>query len=221
VVEIDMASQLASFLASLVPVLVAIKVAKDRRGNCYWPLNKAKSQIWVSVMIILASQVVVFAPAQPFSPLALLSILVEAFGVYRLSRAIYRKRDLAKAVSSDNKTTKLNGWKRIGIVASTLWILGAGSYVLMISNNAAVHIGSQTTLECEGYYSPGGPTWSSRCDQLGMDAMNRATDEGRLDAALVAFVPVPLGWGFVYLILFLVRWIKRGFVQPEAPLKRN
>ena len=31
-------------------------------------------------------------------------------------------------------------------------------------------------------------------------------------SACAAFIPVPLGWGFTYLILFLVRWVKRGFV---------
>jgi hypothetical protein len=33
----------------------------------------------------------------------------------------------------------------------------------------------------------------------------------RVEAATVALVPVPLAWGFVYLALFLLRWIKRGF----------
>lgn len=105
----------------------------------------------------------------------------------------------------------MSGWRRIGIVVSAVWILGAGLYTLDRRTNAAIHFGSQTTLMCEGYYDPGGPHWSAACDKDGMDAMNVAIAQGRADAAMVALIPVPLGWGFAYLVLFLVRWIKRGF----------
>ena len=30
-----------------------------------------------------------------------------------------------------------------------------------------------------------------------------------MEALIIAFGPVPLGWGFIYLVLFLVRWISR------------
>src|SRR5437870_3475851 len=46
------------FLASLLPVLIAIKVAKGRRTNCNWTLRKAKSQICISILIIVLSQLV-------------------------------------------------------------------------------------------------------------------------------------------------------------------
>jgi len=38
-------SFLARFLTSLVPVLVAVMVAKDKRGNCTLTLEVAKKQI--------------------------------------------------------------------------------------------------------------------------------------------------------------------------------
>ena len=31
-------------------------------------------------------------------------------------------------------------------------------------------------------------------------------------AATVALVPVPFAWGFVYLSIFIVGWVRRGFV---------
>ena len=37
----------------------------------------------------------------------------------------------------------------------------------------------------------------------------------RQEATIVAFVPVLFAWGFVYLVLFLFGWVKRGF-QTEA-----
>jgi hypothetical protein len=86
-------------LASLVPVLAAILAALGRRAHCDWSLPKAKRQVWVSIFIIALSQLVMFAQAPPLSPLALLSLVLEVVGVYTLTRAICRKKDLARAVS--------------------------------------------------------------------------------------------------------------------------
>jgi hypothetical protein len=108
----------------------------------------------------------------------------------------------------------LNGWTRLGIVVSIAWVLSAGWYTLARSTNAAISLGSRTTLDCEGFYSPNGPHYSAACDKAGSDAMNIAIAEGRLDAAMIGLIPVPFGWGLAYLVLFLVRWVKRGFLQP-------
>ena len=86
-------------LASLVPVLAAILAALGRRVHCDWSLPKAKHQVWVSIFIIALSQLVLFAPAQPLSPAALAALFLEVVGVYRLTRAICRKKDLVKAIS--------------------------------------------------------------------------------------------------------------------------
>lgn len=80
-----------------MPVLAAILAALGRRAHCDWPLPKAKRQVWVSIFIIALSQLGLLAP--PLSPLALLSLVLEVVGVYRLTRAICRKRDLARAIS--------------------------------------------------------------------------------------------------------------------------
>jgi hypothetical protein len=119
---------------------------------------------------------------------------------------------------------KLNGWKRIGIVASVVWILGAGHYTLVTVSDADSRFHVGLTLRCEED-CPNGMTdaeqtkWQERCDSFlptGERPHQELQDE-RLEAAYVAFIPVPLGWGFVYLILCVVRWIKRGFVRPETP----
>jgi hypothetical protein len=58
------------------------------------------------------------------------------------------------------------------------------------------------------------PTGELVCDEQAL--AYRASRKGRqlCGAVVVAFVPLPLGWGFVYLIFFLVRWVKRGFISP-------
>jgi hypothetical protein len=86
-----------TFLASLVPVLLTIYVARGRRAHCAWTFKKANRQVWISILIIV---VVIFIPAVPLSPLALILLVMEVFAVYRLTLALCRKKDLAKIPAS-------------------------------------------------------------------------------------------------------------------------
>jgi hypothetical protein len=65
---------------------------------------------------------------------------------------------------------KINGWQRMGIIASVGWVLFTGLKFLQ-------------------YWSKNDLPW----------------------IAIVVFVPIPLAWGAVYLVLFLIRWVRRGF----------
>jgi hypothetical protein len=56
-------------------------------------------------LMILFSQFVVFTRAEPLSLVGIGSALLLWYGVYRLARAIYRKRDL----TSENATQGSNG----------------------------------------------------------------------------------------------------------------
>ena len=45
-----------------------------------------------------------------------------------------------------------------------------------------------------------------------------------IGSAIFTFVSLALGWGFVYLVVFLVAWVKRGFRQPRnsnSPISRG
>lgn len=103
---------------------------------------------------------------------------------------------------------KLNGWKRIGIVVSVAWILGAGTRTLIVVEDADIKTASGLTLSCEEAQNW---RWSLECDNRSTDYLAESKYHGWIGAGAVAFIPVPMGWGFAYLILFLVRWIKRGF----------
>lgn len=111
---------------------------------------------------------------------------------------------------------KLNGWKRIGIVASVVWILGAGLHTYGSEMETDSRLISSTHVACDS--NLGNKTEDARaeafneCNKQADDSLALALTNARLAGALVAFVPVPLGWAFVYLILFLVRWVKRGFM---------
>lgn len=108
---------------------------------------------------------------------------------------------------------KLNGWKRLGIIASVVWILGAGICTFVVVDDARIKTASGFTLRCEE--APDGSLrGSAECDKLSTDYLAETGNEPWIEAAVVAFVPVPLGWGFAYLVLFLLRWVKRGFARP-------
>ncbi len=100
---------------------------------------------------------------------------------------------------------KLNGWKRIGVIASVIWILGAGAYTYVSESTSEVI----ASIQCETKPGFGDEAAFLRCVKNAHDSLGVAEV-----VALAAFVPVPLGWGFVYLVLFLVRWVKRGFMRP-------
>lgn len=105
---------------------------------------------------------------------------------------------------------KLSGWRRIGIIASVVWILCAGIYTLKVADDTLITTASGFTLRCE-QMPDGSLQGSAKCDELPTDYLAKMKYEPWIESAIVAFVPVPLGWGFVYLVLFLARWVKRGF----------
>jgi hypothetical protein len=112
---------------------------------------------------------------------------------------------------------KLNGWKRIGIIASVVWILAAGVHTYDSEIDRANDYITSTFLNCESNWVGTGDAYEKhidRCEKIENESLALALTSARLDGALVALIPVPLGWGFAYLILFLVRWVKRGFVRP-------
>jgi hypothetical protein len=106
---------------------------------------------------------------------------------------------------------KINGWKRIGIIASVVWILGAGAHTFNVVDNDLIKTASALTLSCEEAQNW---RWSAECDKRSTDYLAESSYILWIDVAVVAFVPVPLGWGFTYLVLFLVRWVKRGSIRP-------
>jgi hypothetical protein len=113
---------------------------------------------------------------------------------------------------------KINGWKRIGIIASVVWILCAGvhTYDSEIDSAskgiASIHVACDSNLA--GKTGDAWDTWFKACNKDAEESLSEAYKNAWFEAALVAFIPVPLGWCFAYLVLFLVRWVKRGFIRP-------
>ena len=112
---------------------------------------------------------------------------------------------------------KLDGWKRIGIIVSVVWILGAAVLTYDSATDHASEAIASIHVACDSNLAgKTGDAWTTgfgECNKQADDSLAEAITNARLTAALFAFIPVPLGWGFVYLILFLVAWVKRGFMS--------
>jgi hypothetical protein len=115
----------------------------------------------------------------------------------------------------------MNGWKRIGIVISVAWFLGAGFYAYNSEIDRASHFIASNHVQCDSDLtvykdSNARDAGFQRCNERADDALTLAISRARFDGAIAGTVPVILGWPIVYLLLFLVRWLKRGFVQQPS-----
>ena len=113
--------------------------------------------------------------------------------------------------------TKRNGWIRIGIIASVVWIVGAWVHTCSSAIDRASAFIVSTHVACDGSLAgKTGDAWTkgfNECNKQADDSLALAVSNARLEATFVALVPVPLGWGFTYLAHFLVRWVRRGFAR--------
>ena len=102
---------------------------------------------------------------------------------------------------------KLNGWQRIGVVASFLWAIGASIYERMGQVKVATTYYESAVKNCNGELirtclDAAKETYK---DLLFFDSVKVA------DIVLVAIGPVISGWILVYLTVKIVRWVKAGF----------
>src|SRR5260370_30300780 len=104
---------------------------------------------------------------------------------------------------------RISGWKRIGIIASIVWIIGAYVYTLSREQNADIALAVSLYRACEEAHHGFDP----ECDKPLYDD-NQGLYEPE-PATVVAFVRVPLAWGFVYLTLSTLGWVRRGFGELE------
>ena len=106
-------------------------------------------------------------------------------------------------------TGGMSGWKRIGIVTSVLWILGGGIYTYNWAADSYAH-----NLRVECYRAENVKDWAAVCDKPNSDYLEGNRGVPLKITAVFTLVPILPAWGFAYLILFLVRWVKRGFISP-------
>jgi hypothetical protein len=105
---------------------------------------------------------------------------------------------------------RLNGWQRIGIVASVIWAIGAPIYFDNAAQNDAREKFSSYYKLCRDV--PGNDP--ERCFKEASqqyDTVPHYTLSEPENVAVVSLVPVVLGWLLAYVLVGLGRWIRAGF----------
>jgi hypothetical protein len=104
---------------------------------------------------------------------------------------------------------RLNGWQRIGIVASVVWAIGAPIYKDNEAQMAADERFSRSYNSCRDVPSND----PEQCFQRASRAYDSVPRYHFMSAngAFVALAPIPLGWLLAYALVYLVRWIRAGF----------
>ncbi len=100
---------------------------------------------------------------------------------------------------------RLNGWQRIGLVLSTLWILGASIYERKKQVSAADELFQFKFRLCLEEY-PGSSCIESVSLQAAMDATANWPD-----VAFYAFGPVVAGWFVAIVTIKTFHWVADGF----------
>jgi hypothetical protein len=108
---------------------------------------------------------------------------------------------------------RLNGWQRIGVVASVVWIL----IVLYAAwDGAAKKATSRYTTAYRECIEAPNSDWD-RCATLTRPILEKHPpykaflEEDESYVAPLALLPVALGWLIAYGLVALVRWIRAGF----------
>jgi hypothetical protein len=103
---------------------------------------------------------------------------------------------------------RLNGWQRIGIVASVIWAIGAPIYLDRAANQEAIKAFSRSYGACREVPSND----PEQCYQRGRQSFDAVPRYPLLsvNGAVAALLPVGLGWLFAYALVYLSRWIRAG-----------
>jgi hypothetical protein len=112
---------------------------------------------------------------------------------------------------------RLNGWQRIGIVVSVVWILGISGwlwYSIREEQNVTAEIHLSTCLDL--------PTSNPDTCQSNWvkEIRTYRRDLCGFDLAF-SLVPVLLSWASVYGVLWIVRWVRDGFVSSKSSSKET
>jgi hypothetical protein len=126
---------------------------------------------------------------------------------------------MAQEVGSCLMSGRLNGWQRVGIVLSVVWLIGAAiyeTYAMEDRYNAAfsaayrpVYDRCRDTQDRE-LKALGRPNGIDCAEEAGRVA-SAVPQQSAWSAAIAVFVPIPIAWLIAFALVALMRWIRRGF----------
>ena len=116
---------------------------------------------------------------------------------------------------------RLNGWQRIGVVASVCWFVGGG---LWINGLVGDYLGAPVVAELRRCLEarsiqpdgtiPADTDWGP-CNKQFQVAFPIAVAGHWFYAAVYALIPIPIVWLIVWGLVALGRWIRAGF-KPDS-----
>jgi hypothetical protein len=117
------------------------------------------------------------------------------------------RQELAAKVDKDSSKSQrrfLNGWQRAGIVFSVLWAIVAP---LLVWQNERVYRDEAAGAYFHCVFAP-----NSDVDcEAQKEAFDSATNRIVWRKVAWTLLPIPVAWLFVYIMVWLARWIRRGF----------
>jgi hypothetical protein len=105
------------------------------------------------------------------------------------------------------------GWTRIGIIASVIWAAGAYFYSINVDySHRDRYVSVSYRLCSEDLARQEKFNYSSCMDKAWTDGQ-AFTKHSTVNAAILAFFPIPIGWLTVLAIIGVVRWTRAGFIR--------
>lgn len=105
----------------------------------------------------------------------------------------------------------LNGWQRVGIVASVLWVIGGS----LAGRDADIRRASAMYSATYGICTQAEELRSnydfSGCSKQASEAYEVQLKGSWEHVAVVSFGTVILAWPLAYMLIGIWRWVKRGF----------
>ena len=110
---------------------------------------------------------------------------------------------------------KLNAWKRLGIVLSVIWAVGAGGYEYFSTINRASDFGALAAKVCDDSREARHLPYDEAACWTGHDSPFRKNyaimAEGVWPGTLfLALAPLPFFWLIAWGVIAVVRWVLRG-----------
>jgi hypothetical protein len=107
----------------------------------------------------------------------------------------------------------MNGWQRKGVVLLVIWIFGAGFYQRTNDMERAGSMGGWAMSVCEKSQTAKGSYDFSSCGVEFDKMFHIFAKDSWGNVAFVALAPIPLAWLAGYFIVWLSRWVRRGFAS--------
>ena len=109
---------------------------------------------------------------------------------------------------------KLNGWLRICIVLSALWVLLAGVYTNKMVTDQGMKSRMMIYSHCINSGEQPADSGSKSCSEKSDEFYDLAVQHRLQDVLGISLIPVPIFWLIGFIIFRIYRWVKKGFATP-------